>query len=372
LAIEGGRPLVREPIKTLRTIGEEEAIAVNNFMELVAEGRATLSGYLAGAERGGSAVQRLEQVWAAELGVRHAIACNSCTSAILAACVAADVRLGKKVIVPALGMSAAAAVPQFLGGEVEFADVDEFYTIAPRSLGDVMIAVSLFGHPAHLHELRSACDRAGTILIEDAAQSPFAMEGGQYAGTIGHIGCFSWNVHKPLNAGEGGMCVTNDAKLAARMRAFVNHGEVSGGLPGLNLRMPEIAAATALAQLPRGKRIVAERRSIADGISEAIGASAFELPTVRQGCLSSWYCYAFLAHSTKARDFSVKSLNAEGVPVRSGYTYIPALPAFQTGAATRAKDYESRMILLELCSIDPTDEQVGQIGDAIRQIGDLL
>jgi len=173
-----------------------------------------LSGYLGGESKGGYYVEKLEADWCETFGCKHAIAVNSATSGLLAACVAADIRQGDRVITTPYTMSATAATPQFLGAEVVFQDIEtSHYCLNPANsvLTDAkpraIIATNLFGHPADLVALRTM-NKA--ILIEDNAQAPFAMQYGKYTGTIGHIGIWSMNVHKHIQCGEGGICGTNN------------------------------------------------------------------------------------------------------------------------------------------------------------------
>src|SRR6185436_5398307 len=214
------------PNKPFNSIGEEEMIAAAGAVVT-----RPLSGYLAGQERGGFSVRALEDAWCETFGVKHAIACNSSTSALLAACEAVDISMDTNVITTPFTMSATAAAPAFLGADITFADVDPLtFSLAGPFCSDeikatkAMVITNLFGHPASLHKARAMADMRGWKLIEDNAQSPFAMENGKYAGTIGHIGCWSLNIHKPIQCGEGGVCTTDDDELAARMRAFINHG----------------------------------------------------------------------------------------------------------------------------------------------------
>ena len=111
---------------------------------------------------------------------------------------------GDEVIVPPTTMSATAMAPIFYGGIPVFVDIEkDFFCLdvmkvknSISSKTKAIIAVNLFGHPAHLAELREIADKRGIYLIEDAAQCPLAKENGIYAGTIGHIGVFSLNYHK--------------------------------------------------------------------------------------------------------------------------------------------------------------------------------
>lgn len=372
LALEGGIPLIRSPIRPLNTVSSAQVGAVSAFMVACRDGKATLSGYLAGSARGGSAVQRLEDVVAREFGVRHAIAVNSGTSALLAAILVCE---HDEIVVPALGMSAVAAIPRILKRDLYFEDVDDNFCLYPtKRVGDILIAINLFGHPAKLHELRGLANSRRFWLIEDNAQAPWGMEDDTYTGCIGHIGAWSLNVHKPWQAGEGGFCTTNDNTLADKLRAVINHGEVSEKYPGLNLRMTEVTAVSALAQMSEAKHIVATRRKLAQDLSLADEQEGLTPPTERRGCTSSWYCYAMLAPDKKARDWAAKALQAEGVPVRAGYILIPEMKAFRDaeGDYTNAKSLNDRMLLIELCSIDPTEDQIKAMTEAIVYIGGII
>ena len=219
--------------KPYKSIGFAEQLAIE---EVVRSG--VLSGFISGpAENrnahpnGGPKVRELEELWADKYGVKHAISFNSATSGLLAACVALDVGPRRDLLCPAWTMSASAAVGKFLGAEVVFSDIDpETYCIDPEDcltlrpvlhvVGDVAMAVHLFGHPAPVRRLKEY----GVSVIEDCAQAPWAYDNGKIAGTIGDIGVYSLNRHKHIHCGEGGVAVTNDDELADMMRAVRNHG----------------------------------------------------------------------------------------------------------------------------------------------------
>jgi perosamine synthetase len=361
--------IVKGPIKPFNSIGREERHAVDMAMF------DSLSGYLAGRERGGPHVRALEDAWCETFGVRHAIACNSATSALLAACEAADVGPGSKVLTTPMTMSATSAAPVFLGADLLYADVDDhaFALSGPfqRDYGiKAAVVTNLFGHPAYLSQTRKMCERFDWIMIEDNAQSPFAMEGDRFAGTVGHIGCWSLNIHKPLQCGEGGICTTDDDELAARMRAFINHGEHVSDRIGLNLRMPEVCAAIALTQLRRGKEIIGGRVAQAEAIIAAIGdIPGLRPPVVGKNCKHVYYAIPFLVE--KNRTEFCNTLLANGVPIVEGY--VPPLyrmSAFKTFArpCPVAEDlHDRRLLYFENCGWSPTGEQIKQIGEAFRK-----
>lgn len=380
LAMHGGKPLIRTPIKPLNTVTTQDIMNIGNLMGGAYNGQTPLSGYLAGSERGGNWVQRLEYQWQNTFHVEHAIACNSCTSAILAAVALSRERHSyNRVVLPAMGMSAVAAVPTLLEMAVRFEDVDRWFclNLAPDMVHetDIVIAVNLFGHPAYLRDLRQICDAKDAVLIEDNAQAPWAREDGTYTGTIGHIACWSMNVHKAINCGEGGMITTNDPTLARALRAFINHGETHNEVPaGLNLRMPEIIAALGIGQLHSGRDVVEHRREVRSSIMNQIAPKRLQIIPDRAGCESSVYCLPMLAPNQRARDWVCEALRCEGINTLAGYTLIPRMEAFTHYQANfpMADEYVSRLVLLELTSIDPTDEQCSQIAEALTSIDEAM
>jgi len=349
LALLGGTPLIREPLTPYRSIGEEERRAVDAVLR-----SGMLSGYVGAwceAFNGGPVVRELETEWAKTFGCRHAIAVNSNTSGLIAAIGAAGISPGDEVIVPPATMSATAMAPIFYGGIPVFADIetDTFCldidrveeAITPKTRA--ILAVNLFGHPARLHELRALADRRGLILIEDNAQAPLAHEGGRFAGTIGHIGVFSLNYHKHIHTGEGGICTTDDDRLADRLRMIRNHGEnvteelAAGNLTnivGYNFRLTEMSAAVGIEQLKKAEELVSGRERVGQDLSLALGAfDGMTAPMVRAGCRHVYYLWAGRFDADRmgiSRELFARALEAEGVPVSLGYVKpLYLLPLFQ-------------------------------------------
>jgi len=344
-------------MKNFNTVGPEEATAALEVCN-----RGLLSGYIGSDPYGGPAVTELERDWKTTFKVKHAIAVNSATSGLLAACMAAGVGPEDEVIVSPYTMSASAAAPHVLGAKLVWADIEpENYTIDPVEVSNkitrktkAVIATNLFGHPAHLRELRDVCDADGVYLIEDNAQAIFSQENGVYTGTIGHIGVFSLNVHKCLQVGEGGVCTTNSSDLDVKLRAAMNHGEMRGSIVGLNLRMTEVTAAMALAQLKKANGIVESRQDLWHELT--LGAAEMRLPISvphwRSGTVINPYVWG--AQLRRATSVVIKP------PFRRGYLR----PLYEI-KAFRSPDYlpvveevERKMLLVELCAIDPTIQEI--------------
>jgi perosamine synthetase len=360
------------------SIGTAEYAAIGRMF--LGDPERPLSGYLAGKERGGVYVQALEAEWAETFEVKHAIACNSATSGLMAAAFAAGLKHGDKFSVSPMTMSATAAAPMFTGAHPVFCDVEEetfgYDELVMGSMIKATFVTNMFGHPAQLKRLRAQCDALGRVMIEDNAQAPFAMEGAMYAGTIGHIGVFSLNVHKHFHCGEGGVIVTNNDAYADAMRAFINHGEHMSFEIGLNLRMPEICAAIALTQLRKGQHLVNLRVAQALDIIEAIGPlpDGIRHPVSRQDCTHSFYIIPWLIERDRTSFLNI--LHDQGVPVVEGYQEpLYRMPAFarmkRKDGCPIAEDLQDRRLFhIENCAYTFSTAEIKKIGDAFRRAAD--
>lgn len=384
LAILGGKKSVMSTIPPYNSIGPKEASTVFSVIN-----GGSLSGYKAGSS-GGHWCGKVEELTSRRLNVSHALATNSATSGLLAACAAVGVGPGKDVIVSPYTMSATAAAPKFLGANIIFADVDPFqFCIDPEDTADkitpntiAVIATNLFGHPAQLRKLKDYLSPKGIFLIEDNAQAPFSTEHSRYAGTIGDIGVMSLNVHKHIQCGEGGICLTDNADFDKRMRAFINHAEVGNDFIGLNLRMTELCAAVSYEQIRRAEELIATRIKLASAIKGAISESPYISGGVtRYDCRHVFYVYPMIwdkKYSGISRDIFVAAMREEGVPLSTGYVKpLYHLPAFggpdkhpYCGVAECLHNDE--MILFEVCSYDPNKMQLAQIEDAFRKVLDCI
>lgn len=373
LALNGGKPAIRGDLRAFSSIGEEEIAAA---VATIRSG--PLSGFLGGELRGGLRVETLEQEFCNIFGSRYAVASNSATSGLLIASMACGVGPKTEVICSPLTMSASAAAPAFLGAGIKFGDVDpdtfnlmHWPVILPAL--QAVIVTNLFGHPASLKNMRALAEYHKLYLIEDNAQSIFAMEGTKYAGTVGHIGVYSLNVHKALNAGEGGICVTDDADLALHMRLFRNHSELAGFPVGLNLRMTEVTAAIALAQLAKREQIMAGRIRLAEDLTHlAVQYPGLIPPTVREGYKHSYYCWALKVE--RDRDWLVRAMQAEGLPLRKGYVdplyRLKAFEKYKTPCPVAEKLHDETLCLFEVCAFNPSRNQMKGIKEAFEKVGE--
>jgi dTDP-4-amino-4,6-dideoxygalactose transaminase len=189
-----------------------------------------------------------------------------------------------------------------------------------------ILAVHLFGGLADLDALQAIADRHGIPLIEDCAQAQLSDYHGRLAGTIGALGCFSFNATKHLNCGEGGMVITNDDTLARRARLFADKAWPRDETNryslflGQNYRMNELEGAVALVGLRRLAENVAARRRAVERIYAGVReVSGLRIPDALPATRSSYWILHLFAESGLDVTELANALNAEGIPFGAKY-----------------------------------------------------
>src|SRR2546421_4031984 len=217
---------------------------------------------------------RFERAFSDYVGVRHAVALPSCTSAIHLSLLALGVGAGDEVIVPDATWIASAAPITYVGATPVFADIeaqtwclaaDSFEAcITPRT--KAVIIVDLYGNMPDMDAVRDVARRHGIAIEEDAAEAIGSEYKGKKAGSFGDASVFSFHGSKTLTTGEGGMLVTNDAKLFERARFIRDHGRKPGDKMFFNhevaykYKMSSMQAALGLAQLVRIEELLEQKR----------------------------------------------------------------------------------------------------------------
>jgi len=338
-AILGGKPENSTIFPPYNTIGQEEKEAV---MAVLDSGE--LSGFVAGNVPefyGGKQVQALEREFCKRFGVKYAVSVNSATSGLYCMLMAMGVGPGDEVITSPYTMHATASSILQCGAVPIFADIEEeTFGLDPISVEKNItkntkgiLAVNIFGHAARLNELKKIADSNNIWLLEDNAQAPGGvLEGGRFTATVGKAGVFSFNRHKTMQSGEGGVVLTNDENVAKRMMLVRNHGEVVveawkmddiSNTIGQNLRMSEMEAAVALCQIKKLDQFNNIRIGLANRISAGLkDINGISAPIVRDGCKHVYYFYAMKYDEASvgiSRDHFVEAVNAEGYYLRGGY-----------------------------------------------------
>jgi dTDP-4-amino-4,6-dideoxygalactose transaminase len=226
---------------------------------------------------GGAAVEEFEQAWASYCGVPEALGVGNGTDALLLTLMALGIGPGDEVIVPANTFIATAEAVVLAGATPRFADVSpdtllltppQVQTaIGPRTAA--VIVVHLYGQMPDMDALQHTADKAGIIVIEDAAQAHGATWRGRRAGSMGRAGCFSFYPGKNLGAfGDAGAVVTADTVLADRIRVLRDHGRARHSryrheVVGTNSRLDALQAMVLSAKLAKLGAWIEARQSVA-------------------------------------------------------------------------------------------------------------
>ncbi len=251
----------------------------------------------------GSNVKEFEKKFADYVGIKHALAVNSGTSALEIPLRYFELK-GREVIVPTNTFVATPNTVLFAGGKPMFADIredslcidpeDVNRKVSKKTAGIVAVHIAGLVCP-QMKELQDICEDNHLFLLEDAAQAHGALFDGKKAGTLGDAGCFSFYATKVITTGEGGMITTDDsglAKAATMMRAHGQNEEREMVVLGHNWRMSEMAAIIGKHQLKNLERFVVKRNRIArqyeKRLADVDGVSLFRVPA---GIRHSYYKY---------------------------------------------------------------------------------
>lgn len=246
---------------------------------------------------GGPKTKEFEKKFADYVGVKCAVAVNSCTAALHLAMRAIDVKQGDEVIVPDLTFAATANAPIFCGAKPVFADIDEkTFNISPQDIvrritprTKAIIPVHYGGQSCDMSEIVEIAEDHHLSIVEDCAHSLGSEYNGQMTGSFGTAGCFSFYPTKMITTLEGGMITTNDEKAAEKMRILREHGMNRTAIDressaawfydvtelGYNYRMNEIQAALGISQIER----------IREGIKKRVEAAHYYTKNMRQRSL---------------------------------------------------------------------------------------
>jgi perosamine synthetase len=298
-------PLPSDQDASGRTLGAEE-------IELVSE--AIRSGTLTSTK--GNFVKSLERSFAASIGADHAVAANSGTMALHAAFAAIDPEPGDEFVTTSITDMGALTPMLYQGAIPVFADVDpRTCNVTAESIAAVLspktraiVVTHLFGNPCDMAAIMALASARGIPVVEDCSQSFGATWDGRPVGTFGAIGCFSLQQGKHITTGEGGIVVSNDAKLARRVFLFVNKAWGYGDSQpdhyfiALNGRMSELQGAVAVAQLAKLDGVVRSRVESAAYLTRKLqGLRGVETPWTDERATHTYWKYCLRVDSARVR-----------------------------------------------------------------------
>ena len=270
----------------------------------------------------GESVRSLEKELAAYCGVGHGVGVNSGTDALILALRALEIQTGDEVIttsntaIPTVSaIMSAGATPRFVDIETGtyLMDVAQLEAaITPRTR--CIIPVHLFGQCADMDAVRAVANHHGIPILEDCAQSTGSEDRGRRAGSMSRAAAFSFYPTKILGAyGDGGMVLTSDDALAARLRRLRVYGTDETYYAeehGYNSRLDEIQAEILRRKLRRIDRYIERRRALAGRYDEQLRDTGLILPATRPGNRHVYHLYV-VRHS--ARDAIIAALAARDI-----------------------------------------------------------
>lgn len=355
----------------------------------------------------GPAVPRFEEAIASHCGVRHAVAVNSATSALHIACLALGAVPGDRVWVSPNTFVATANAALYCGASVDFVDIDPVtYTMSVPALEEklrraagrdalpkILIPTHFSGLPCDMAAIRALGKRYGFSIIEDAAHAIGARLGETITGDCAYsdITVFSFHPVKIITTGEGGMAVTNDARLARTMQLLRSHGVTrerdelerpdEGGWYyeqqrlGFNYRMTDMQAALGLSQLSNLEEWIARRHALADAYDEALSGLPLIVPQRPAQSRTALHLYVAQIDESRTpvgRKAAFDQLRAMGIGVHVHYIPVHTQPyyrnlGFSRGAFPESERYYGRCLSLPMHA-GLTEEQQHRVIGGLREV----
>ena len=330
LAIHGGKPTREKPFPRWPIFDDAERKALNEVLDSGVWGI------------GGSKVKEFEKQFAETHGCQYGIAVVNGTVALGLALLSVGVGPEDEVLVPSYTFMATASAVLFARAVPVFVDIDpDTYCMDPRAVEEAItsktkaiIPVHLGGHLADMDEIMRIAQQHSLFVIEDACQAHYSRWNGRKAGSIGHMGCFSFQSSKNICSGEGGIVITNDAKFAELCWSFHNCGRIPGGAwyehprMGWNMRLSQFQAAILLTQMQRAETHMHKREENAAYLTERLSRIDGIRALRRDARVSRHSYHLFITQYDPAtfagirKEQFIAAMQAEGIPLARGYVPI--------------------------------------------------
>ena len=378
-------------------------LSVPNFGPREAElaGEAITSGWVSTS---GGKVTEFEQALADYVHMPRAVACNAGSSALHLAAMAAGITRGDEVIVPTLTFIAAVSpLTRYVGAEPIFIGCDDSLCIDPDAVEKfcaehcemrggklynkatgahvkALEVVHVFGNLGDMERLTEIAKKYNLILIEDATEAlgtrfTAGKFAGKFAGTVGDIGCYSFNGNKIITTGAGGAVVSNHPDWAEHAKHLSTqaktdllqflHDEV-----GYNYRMTNVQACLGIAQLERLEGFIAHKKALYDHYVEKLdGVKGLRILPFREDCTRSnhWFFSLYVKDFALSRDEIIEKLQAQGIQTRPVWALIHEqadYPRNEAYALDKALDYRKYIVNLP-CSTNLSMEDCDRVIDAV-------
>ena len=325
----------------------------------------------------GPFIEEFEKNFAAYIGTKYSVSASNGTTALHLALVALGIGKGDKVLVPSLDFISVANVVTYVGAKPVFVDSHKDYWCMDPSKIKVdkqtkaIIAVHIYGHPCDMDKIMAIAKANNLHVIEDCAESHGAEYKGRKTGTFGIISCFSFFGNKIITTGEGGMCLTDDAELAQKMRILRDHGmnpqrKYWHDVIGFNYRITNLQAALGVAQLKKIDTLINKKRQIAHKYNGLLKDFAgVTLPPEMPWAKNVYWLYSILVDAY-IRDKMIEHLEKQRIESRPFFFPSHLMPPHKTDVSLPvAEELSARGLNLPSGTM-LTESQIETVVDALR------
>lgn len=358
--------------------------------ELIYVGQAVAGGHASGD---GPFTRRAQKLMEERFGARRILLTTSCTSALEMAALLCGLGPGDEVIVPSYTFVSTAnaavlrgATPVFVDIRPDTLNIDERLieaAITPRT--KAIFPIHYAGVACEMDEIMAIARRHNLFVVEDAAQGVFAKYKGQWLGTIGHLGCYSFHETKNFSCGEGGALVINDPALEKRAEILREKGTnrsqfLRGQVDkytwvdiGSSYVPSDMLAAFLLGQLENMEKITARRGEIYDRYASLLaplaGHERLQMPFVPQHCSTNYHMFYLLTADIEERTALIAHLRRAGILAVFHYVPLHSSPFAKKLGVPEAElkvtdDVSSRLLRLPMY-YDLTDRDVNEVVEAV-------
>jgi len=346
----------------------------------------------------GHYVDQFERDIADYLGARYAIACVNGTAALHISLLLAGVQPKDEVIVPTVTFIAPVNTVKYLGAQPVFMDCDSHCTLDTDKLKDfietecefaqgntlnrktgkriaAIIPVHVFGTPVNMDPLLELAEKFNITVIEDATESLGSNYKEKKTGTLGKLGCLSFNGNKIITTGAGGMIVTDDENMAKRARYLITQAKEEGmeyihNEVGHNYRLANVLAAIGVAQLETVDTYVAIKRKNFNIYKTLLSDTSYTLLDDPHYAQSNKWFYAVLCRCREERDLLLEHLNGKGIQARPLWFLNHLQKPYKHCQAYRidtAPDLYGRLINIP-CSVSLRETEIREVVEAMKEV----
>lgn len=331
----------------------------------------------------GSYVIKFEEEFSKFCNARYGIACSNGTAALHLALVALGIGNQDEVIIPVFTFIATANAVTYTGAKPVFVDCRrDTWNIDTEKIQEkitkktkAIIPVHLYGEPVDMEPILKIAKEYNLYIIEDACESHGAKYNGKMVGTLGDIGCFSFFGNKIITTGEGGMIVTNDEKIAEKIRILRDHGMAKDKkyyhpVIGFNYRMTNLQAAIGVAQLERIDEILQKKKRINNlynSLLDDVKAIIFQAHNEKSESVCWLYSVLIDEKTSKiSRDELIHKLKEVNIDTRPFFYPIHLMPPYKTKGKFKVAEGISKQGINLPSGVNLTTKDIERIVSKIK------